>query len=132
MTYKRDLSDDDLRRFTELDFKQHVGIVATLSENGRENIIGVGRYIRTSNTLADIAFAVIDKYQGHGIGTLLLAHLSRIAHHGGITEFQADVMGDNVHMLDVIAASGFNMQSIHDSGVVHVLLRIDSAESERP
>jgi hypothetical protein len=28
MFHKRDLSDDDLQRFTELDFNQHVAIVA--------------------------------------------------------------------------------------------------------
>jgi GNAT superfamily N-acetyltransferase len=127
MAYKRALSDDDLRRFTELDFKQRVGIVAILDEDGREQLIGVGRYVRTSSARAEVAFSVVDKHQGRGIGTLLLAHLSRIAKHSGISEFEADVMGDNIHMLDVLAASGFKMHTTHDSGVVHLLLRICEA-----
>jgi hypothetical protein len=44
--------------------------------------------------------------------------------------FEADVMGDNIHMLDVVAASGFKVQKTHDSGVVHLLLRVDDAERE--
>ena len=130
MVYKRDLSDEEVRRFTELDFDQHVGIVAILSEEGREHIIGVGRYFRTSKERAAAAFSVTDKHQGRGIGTLLLVHLSRIARRKGITEFEADVLGDNVHMLDVFAASGFKVQATHESGVVHLLMRIDDARRE--
>ena len=125
MVYKRELSDEEVRRFTELDFDQHVGIVAALSEEGREHIIGVGRYFRTSKDRGEAAFSVIDAHQGRGIGTLLLVHLSRIARRKGVTEFEADVLGDNVHMLDVVAASGFKVQATHESGVVHLLMRID-------
>lgn len=130
MAYKRELSDEDLRRFTELDFDQHVGIVAIVSEEGREHIVGIGRYFRTSKERGEAAFSVIDKHQGRGIGTLLLVHLSRIARRKGIREFEADVLGDNVHMLDVIAASGFKMQATHEHGVVHLLMRIDDAQRE--
>jgi GNAT superfamily N-acetyltransferase len=130
MAYKRELSDEDLRRFTELDFEQHVGIVAIVSEEGRENIVGIGRYFRTSKERGEAAFSVIDKHQGRGIGTLLLVHLSRIARRMGIAEFEADVLGDNVHMLDVIATSGFKVQATHESGVVHLLMRIDDAQRE--
>ena len=45
MGIRRDLSPTDLKQLTELDFKSHVGLVATLTENGRERFIGVGRYI---------------------------------------------------------------------------------------
>lgn len=130
MAYKRELSDEDLRRFTELDFDQHVGIVAIVSEEGREHIVGIGRYFRTLKERGEAAFSVIDKHQGRGIGTLLLVHLSRIARRKGIREFEADVLGDNVHMLDVIAASGFKVQATHEQGVVHLLMRIDDAQRE--
>ena len=130
MVYKRELSDEDLRRFTELDFEQNVGIAAIRSEEGREHIVGIGRYFRTSKERGEAAFSVIDTHQGRGIGTLLLVHLSRIARHQGITEFEADVLGDNVHMLDVVAASGFKVQATHEGGLVHLLMRIDEAQRE--
>jgi GNAT superfamily N-acetyltransferase len=130
MFYKRELSDEELRHFTELDFDQHVGIVAILNEEGREHITGIGRYLRTSKERGEAAFSVVDTHQGRGIGTLLLVHLSRIARGKGITEFEADVLGDNVHMLDVVAASGFKVQATHEGGVVHLLMRIDDAQPE--
>lgn len=38
---KKRLTDEQLRHFTELDFSGSVGLVATLLENEREQIIGV-------------------------------------------------------------------------------------------
>ena len=121
MGFKRDLSAQDLQRFTELDFNDHVGLAATLTENGRERFIGVGRYIRGKDPRrAEVAFAVLDDYQGRGIGTLLLEHLGLIARAGGITELEADVLADNRNMLEVFADSGFKVRRRLDSGVVHL------------
>ena len=61
MGLKRDLSPADLKRLTELDFDNHVGLAATVTENGRERFVGIGRYIRGANpSRAEVAFAVLD------------------------------------------------------------------------
>src|SRR5271170_4550091 len=41
---KRTLSHDELARLTELDFDDQVGLAATLTLDGEERFIGVGRY----------------------------------------------------------------------------------------
>jgi GNAT superfamily N-acetyltransferase len=121
MGIRRDLSPQDLKRLTELDFKSHVGLAATLTENGRERFIGVGRYICGNDPYrAEVAFAVRDEFQGHGIGTLLLEHLRRIAEANGVTEFEADVLGENRQMLEVFAHMGFESHRSLDSGIVHL------------
>ncbi|HZC46301.1 MAG TPA: GNAT family N-acetyltransferase [Candidatus Acidoferrum sp.] len=121
MGLKRDLSPNDLSRLTELDFKNHVGLAATVIENGRERFLGVGRYIRAAAPKrAEVALAVLDEFQGRGIGTLLLQHLAIIADANGVTEFEADVLGDNRQMLKVFAHSGFEGHGSLDSGVVHL------------
>jgi acetyl coenzyme A synthetase (ADP forming)-like protein len=129
---KTRLTDEDLRYFTELDFVQHVGLVAMLWEAGDEHIIGVGRYIRPSgsaaSTRAEVAFTVADAHQGRGVGTLLLEHLAEIARQQGITQFEADVLGENNRMLQVFAASGFTVQRSLASGVFHVTF--PTAETE--
>lgn len=141
---KRRLTDEELKRFTEPDFARHVGLVATLREDGREHIIGVGRYIvcddgdadhraeapcaeapraeapRAETHRAEVAFAVADEHQGRGIGTILLEHLAPIARANGITEFEADVLGENNQMLEVFAKSGFVARRSLEAGVVHV------------
>ena len=121
MGAKRDLSADDLNRLTDLDFKNHAGLAATVTEDGRERFIGVGRYICGSDPhRAEVAFAILDEFQGRGIGTLLLEHLGLIADANGIAEFEADVLGDNRQMLEVFAHGGFKSSRSLDSGVVHL------------
>jgi len=120
---KRTLGEAELKRLTDLDFRDRVGLAATLRNGGEERIIGVGRYVRGKDPIrAEIAFAVLDEYQGRGIGTLLLEHLSRIAHAAGTVEFEANVLGDNRRMLEVFAQSGFKVRRSFESGVVHVYL----------
>jgi GNAT superfamily N-acetyltransferase len=121
----RKLTEDELEKFTELDFETHVGLAATLGEDADESFIGIGRYICGSDpTRAEVAFAVLDAHQGRGIGTLLLHHLGRIARTRGVAEFEASVLGNNRQMLDVFEQSGFKVRHSFDSGVVqfHMLL----------
>jgi acetyl coenzyme A synthetase (ADP forming)-like protein len=118
---KRRLSDEELTRFTVLDFQRAAALVATLRDEDQERIIGVGRYaLEDDSSRADVAFAVLDEHQGRGIGTVLLEHLAVLARARGVTEFHADVLGDNARMLDVFAKSGFRVTRALDGGVFHV------------
>jgi acetyl coenzyme A synthetase (ADP forming)-like protein len=130
---KKRLSDAELSRFTEPDFVRHVGLVATLWEGDEERIIGVGRYMARHDEgaphRAEVAFAVADDHQGRGIGTLLLEHLAPLARANGITEFEADVLGENNQMLRVFSDSGFVVHRSIESGVVHV--SFPTQETER-
>ena len=126
--HKRSLEQADLRGLTELDFVNHVGLAATIETEGTERFIGVGRYLRSVDArAAEVAFAVLDEFQGRGIGTILLHHLAQIARRKGITQFAAFVMGDNHQMLEVFANSGFRTRDRYDAGTVRVTL--DLAES---
>jgi GNAT superfamily N-acetyltransferase len=132
MGFRRDLSAADLAQLTELDFNDRVGLAATLTEDGRERFIGVGRYIRgASPSRAEVAFAVLDKWQGHGIATSLLEHLRRIANANGIAEFEADVLSDNSQMLEVFAHSGFRVRGRMESGVIRLYAPTASPEESR-
>ncbi len=130
---KRRLSEQELKRFTELDFVDRVGFVATLGSGAEEKIIGVGRYAVVSGTpgsprRAEVAFAVSDAHQGRGIGTTLLEELARAARRSGIEEFEADVLGENNRMLEVFAESGFVVKRSVEAGVVHLWFSTEETE----
>jgi acetyl coenzyme A synthetase (ADP forming)-like protein len=127
---KRQLTAQELDQFTEPDFVRHVGLVATLRQGDSERIIGVGRYYRSEQhpQRAEVAFAVLDEYHGRGIGSLLLDHLGRIARATGVTELEADVLGENNQMLRLFADSGFRVQRSLEGGVMHVCF--PTAETE--
>ncbi len=125
---KTHLTTKELEYFTEIDFVNHVALVASVLNNDRQIPAGVGRYIvldhATNAKVAEIAFAVLDDYHGLGIATILLKHLTTIARENGVDHFQADVLARNQDMLEVFEHSGLPMEQHPLGGVVEVLLRL--------
>jgi acetate---CoA ligase (ADP-forming) len=123
---KLTLSEAELRRFTELDFDRHVGLAAVRGSGDDEEFLGVARYVKLAHDggdeapRAEFAVAVADAEQGHGVGTLLLEHLARIALRSGISALEADILGDNRRMFEMLAGSGFQMSGTGPGQVVHV------------
>ena len=73
---------------------------------------------------AEVAFAVADALQGHGIGTRLLEYLAGLAREQGIRTFDAYVLAGNRRMLDVFRDSGFAMTTVQERGVLQVSLSL--------
>ena len=73
---------------------------------------------------AEVAFAVGDAVQGHGIGTRLLERLAGIARASGIETFDAYVLGDNAAMLQVFRDSGLTTTIALEGGIWHVALSL--------
>ena len=73
---KKTLTDDELRKITEVDFKDVVGLVVTIGAKASETIIGAGRYAAfdapDGARSAEVSFTVEEDYAGQGIAGLLL------------------------------------------------------------
>jgi GNAT superfamily N-acetyltransferase len=121
---KRDFSEKEVEFFLNIDFTNHVALVAVIEENCRAVIIAGGRYVAVGSGMAEVAFAVIDDYQGQGIGAALLRHLAAIARGAGFKEFTAEVLPDNIPMLKVFEKSGFKFHTKREAGAVHVALQL--------
>lgn len=120
-SYKKELSEEELRRVTDCDGVSEVVLVATVGSDDQEIIVGLGGYVRTGAT-ADIAFAVEEDFQGRGIATRLLRQLADIARENGILQLEADVLAENTPMLNVLRHSGLRMRESQREGVVHATL----------
>ena len=68
---KREFSEKEVSFFVDVDFVNHVALVAVAKEGGQAAIVGGGRYVVVRPGQAEVAFAVIDEYQGQGIGRRL-------------------------------------------------------------
>src|SRR5262249_21814515 len=64
---KRSFSEGEVDFFTNVDFVNHVALIAVLEEGGQPVIVGGGRYIVVTPEQAEMAFTVIDQYQGQGV-----------------------------------------------------------------
>ena len=121
---KRGFSEKEIAFFMNIDFTNHVALVALADEDGRKAIIGGGRYILTEPGKAEIAFVVIDAYQGQGVGTLLMRHLALIARAAGLKELIAEVLPENAAMRKVFRKFGFQHRRGPDPQVVHLMLNL--------
>ena len=119
---KRDFSEREIAFFLNVDFVNHVALVAVLEEDGRPVIIAGGRYVVVQPGKAEVAFAVVDQYQGRGIGAALMRHLAAIARAAGLTELIAEVLPENTAMLKVFEKSGLHVSTTREPRVVHVAL----------
>jgi acyl-CoA synthetase (NDP forming)/GNAT superfamily N-acetyltransferase len=85
-------------------------------------VVGVASYEVLSGNRAEMAILVDDAWQGDGIGTLLVEHLTAVARREGIQELVGDVLATNVSMLRTSAslAPGIARQHGEDPGVVRI------------
>jgi GNAT superfamily N-acetyltransferase len=72
------LSERELRYLTEIDYVNHFAWVAVAADVEDQPGLGVARYVRDPKDpeVAEAAVAVIDDYQGKGVGTVLLRMLT--------------------------------------------------------
>jgi GNAT superfamily N-acetyltransferase len=95
---KKGFSEREKAFFLDIDFEWHVAIVAEIAEDGRQALIGGGRFIVVQPGQAEIAFIVVDAHQGRGIGTILMQHLAVLARGAGLEELVAEVLpGEHCH-----------------------------------
>ncbi len=119
------LSAKDVARFTQVDYVNRVGLVATLGDD----IVGIARYDRTEGTSAEVAFNISDAHQGRGLGSVLLEHLTVAARERGITRFVADVLPQNRKMMTVFTEAGYEVAHGFEDGVISLAFDISPTEN---
>ena len=121
---KRGFSPKEIDFFMKIDFSDHVALAALADEDGRPTIVGGGRYVVVEPGRAEIAFVVVDAYQGQGIGATLMRHLARLARDAGLKELVAEVLPENTAMLKVFSKFGFRPGSKREPQVIHLTMQL--------
>ena len=119
---RRHFTETEESFYLNVNFVSHVALIAVANENGQPIIIAGGRYVVGEPGQAEVAFTVVDKYQGRGVGAALLRHLAMIARQAGLRELVAYVLPDNRAMLKVFEKSGLKYTAKRESGSVFVKL----------
>ncbi|MDT7579154.1 MAG: hypothetical protein QOK35_418, partial [Pseudonocardiales bacterium] len=125
------LSPKELERFTVVDHRARVALIALLGDE----IIAVGRYEGTPGPdgtgiagPAEIAFVVRDDHQGRGLGSILLEHLAAAARERGVRRFEAEVLAENGQMVRVFRDAGYQVSRAFEDGVLHLEFDVDPTE----
>src|SRR5208337_2074624 len=86
---KRQFSEEEIAYFLNVDFLNHVALIAEIEEDGRPTIVG---------------------------GARLMRHLAEIGREAGLKAFTAEILPDNRAMLKVFQKSGFPLRIEHEPG----------------
>lgn len=106
---KPKLSGSELDYLVNVDLDNHVAVGALVAKKeGEPEGIGIARFVRYDDEpdVAEVAVAVIDDYQGLGLGRLLLRYLVSAARERGIRAFRADCFTTNYPMRSLFEEIG--------------------------
>ena len=94
----------EAHREAAVDYCGKFGLIALTGAEDR--IVGHAFYTAISEDRAEIAFAIVDDYQGRGLATILLGQLAEVAAANSIQVFEAETLSSNTAMLNVFRESG--------------------------
>jgi acetyltransferase len=119
-----ELSEEMLARFTQIDYRREMALVAVVGENGSGEQHGVARYvINPDNTSCEFAIVVSDKMQGHGLGTRLMKGLFDAARDHDLDKIEGSVLRENTPMLHLMEELGFTVTPDPDDRDVVIVER---------
>jgi GNAT superfamily N-acetyltransferase len=103
-----ELPQDLLDRFTHVGPDQGFTVVATITVDGFETIVGEARYaFHADSESFEFGLSIDDRWQGHGIGASLLKNLECRAAAFGAGRLFGDTLRSNAAMVSLARKSGF-------------------------
>ena len=132
---KRELSDAELRYFTEFDGVHHLALgAARVRADGTEEGLGIARFVQAPDDpeIAEAAVAVVDHFQQRGLGQLLLTRLVAAARERGIKRFRATTLAANPAARALMADLGAEPQGSSGSEVLSVEVTLPEVPPEHP
>ena len=98
------LSDRQLSYLTAVDHHEHEALLALDPDTG--DGVGVARFVRLTDGVAECAIVVADDWQGRGVATELLDRLVDRAREEGIERFTALLLAENNDALRLLERLG--------------------------
>jgi acetyltransferase len=109
MTRLEELPETLAERFTCIDYRSHLALLAEVFDGRCGTMIGEARYVADDHdsTTCELAIAVADAWQESGIALALLERLEREAAALGFTRIVADTLITNEAMLGLARRAGY-------------------------
>jgi protein lysine acetyltransferase len=121
------LTDKVIGYLVDVDYVDHFAWAVLAADEAGEPGVASARYIRERGApdTGEVAFSVVDAFQGRGIGTLLLGALAVAARENGVRRFRARVLSENEPMRAVLRRAGARMQ-FGEPGVLETIVDVPS------
>lgn len=111
-----------LERLTQVDYSEHLALVAEVFEEGRETVIAEARYARLpDHATAEFAISVAEAWRGRGLASLLLGKLLCRAAAAGIGRLTGETLASNDSMLALARKAQFAVsRSLDTQGIMRL------------
>jgi acyl-CoA hydrolase/GNAT superfamily N-acetyltransferase len=120
----------DMQRMVNIDYHREMSVLALAGEFGKQEVAGVGRYILDGSELPEVDFAVQEKFQGKGLGRVIMEYITGIARDRGFKGIQAVVMSDNQASLHILTHLGYAVTGTMGQGIIEAKVHFDRPVEE--
>lgn len=119
-SYQSELSEEQLKFYTETDGQDHVAWGILNVSRLRHIPAGTGRYIKLKNEpgMAEVAITIVDQFHNFGLGSLMVALLNFVASHSDIKKFRYHIHESNKSILKLLQGIGKQVGRIDHSTTV--------------
>jgi acetyltransferase len=105
-------------RYCNIDYDREIAIVAELNQEGHRKILGVSRLsMEPGGKSGELAFIIVDKWQGFGLGTKMVDYVLEIAKEMRIEQIFVIMLPDNYRALNLAKKMGFQIEYLSDGTV---------------
>ena len=117
------LLESDLVQLVDVGRSGREAVAAVDQQTGLT--VGIARYVRDADAPeAEIAFEVVDRWQGAGIGKRLVQELRELAREEGILRFRALVAHGNAPALALVRSLGEVLARRYEGSDVELVVRL--------
>jgi len=121
---------DEIEVVSQVDYVKDLTIIALVGEFGFGKVVAVGEYLLESGrNVAEVAFSVSRKWQGKGLGRILLRKLAEAARENGISGLVAYTAPTNQGMIRLFSALPYRVRNILEADVLKLYCRFDEPEN---
>ena len=122
----RSLTDEMALHLCSVGYDQEMAFAAVIGDRESERIVGTASYYLDPSTgFADVAYMVDPGWQGSGLGSALQSRTIDFARGRRIRGFTADVLAENIGMIQVFRRSGLRLETHLDAGTFEVRMHFD-------
>jgi GNAT superfamily N-acetyltransferase len=112
-------------RLIDVDGQDHAAVAATVVGEP----IGIARLVKVGCGRAEVAMAVVDRWQRHGVGQRLLTELGELAATLRYTELYGDVLPENTAMIRLACRAMPGVRTAREDDVVRITYSVGWAFS---
>jgi acetyltransferase len=124
---KQRIAHERLTRLCFIDYDREMALVAeSKTPEGESEILAIARLSKLhAKNEAEFGIMVGDRYQGQGLGTLLLTCLLNVGRHEYLERIRADILLENRAMQRVCEKVGFQLQRSAEDGLIKATISLE-------